>query len=56
LACISRLLKALGWSLDQVVESKLIKFYEDSLRVSLLPYTKSWVLDAFLKKSSIFMS
>lgn len=56
LACISRLLKTLGWSLDQVVESKFIKFYQGPLKINLLPYSKDWVEEAFLKNGSIFMS
>lgn len=58
LACLTRVLKALGWSLEKIIESHFIKLYIRPLGFEFFVFSKSiienWIREAFTKKGSIF--
>ena len=54
LISISQFLKKSGWTIDQVIQSEIFKFYANAVHPFLRDYSKIWVHQVFLKNSSIF--
>lgn len=57
LACITRVLKAQGWQLEQIMGSKFVDFYTRSFRLTFFPLAcfliNDWVREAFFENSRI---
>lgn len=54
--CLTRVLKALGWTQDRILKSDFVHLYQKDLRFYPRSYVRDWVHETFEENGSIFAS